>query len=241
MNKRQKQIAAVAAGAVLLYLVYRWWQGSQGGASGATQGAVAPDTAASDYASLAGQEQADAAALQGQNTQLYSQEQSDIAGLQGQISGFGGQISGFADQLDQLTGGQNTLQGQIAALATGAQPVDRAQAASVQTHKGGPFYNYYVHTTGHAPPATVRSTNFVYQAWKSGVRVTAAAAHPSSRNTQVAHPNGQHKQQAHVPPAQQHKPPPKPAQQPRAPTPVTRSAPTKPPAKTKPKKSGVRK
>jgi hypothetical protein len=254
MNKGQKQITYVAVGAVLLYLVYRWYQGQSGGSTGATSGAVAPDTSASDYASLAGQEQGDVAGLQGQNSQLFSQEQSDVAGLTGQIAGLGsqeqsdvtgltGQIAGFSDQFTQLTGGQNTLQAEIAAIATGVQKINRAQTATIQTHRGGAFYNYYVKITGHAPPATVSANSFLWQAYKSGVKASALQkqpTHPSSKNKQIAHPNGNHTQQPHTKPATHHAPAPKPRQQPKL-TPKPRTpAPVKPRPKTKPKPSGVR-
>jgi hypothetical protein len=260
VSKQQKQIALIAGGLVLLYLVYRWYSGNQ--ASSTTTGAAAPDTSSGDYASLAGQEQSDMAALQGQNSQLLAQEQSDVSGLtgqeQGDVSGLTAAFGGYTDQLQQilaneqsLAGAQSTIGGQISSLAAGVTAVNRAQTASIQTHKGGPFYNYYVKVTGKKPPRSVLTSNFVYEAWKNGVKASALQApkpHPSSRNTQVAHPNPSHTQQpAHKPTAP--KPPPKPAQTPSKPAPkppaLAKPKPKPPPPKppprpSKPKASGVR-
>jgi hypothetical protein len=254
LDTRQKQIAMIAGAAVLLYLVYRWYS-SQSTAATST-GAVAPNTSSGDYASLAGQEQSDVAGLQGQNSQLLSQEQGDVAGLTSSIAGLGAQessdvsgltssIGGFSDQFDQLATSQATLGGEVASLATGVQQLNRAQTAqAIQTHKGGPFYTYYVKVTGKPPPRSVQASNFVYSAWKSGVKAsalqTASKPHPSSKNTQVAHPNPAHTQQPHAKPTPP-KPPPKPAEKPKPPPPAPKPPPPKPPPKsTKPKASGVR-
>jgi len=258
VSKQQKQIAMIAGGLILAYLLYRWYSNNQAGST--STGAVAPDTASGDYASLAGQEQSDMAALQGQNSQLYSQEQSDIAGLQSgiaglttqeqsDISGLTSQLAGYTDQFQQiaaneqaLTGAQSTIGSQITSLAAGVQQLDRAQTATAQTHKGGPFYNYYVKVTGKKPPARILTSNFVYQAWKGGVKASALQArptHPSSKNTHVAHPNPGHQPKPAVKP-QTPKPPPKPGHKPAAPKPAARVAPKPPPRPTKPKTSGVR-
>jgi len=270
VSKQQKQIAMIAGGLILAYLLYRWYSNNQ--ASSSTTGAVAPDTSSGDYASLAGQEQSDVAALQGQNSQLLSQEQSDVTGLQSGLAGLtsqeasdvsgintalGGvttQLAGFTDQFQQiaaneaaLTGAQSDIGGQITSLAAGVQQLNRAQTATAQTHKGGPFYNYYVKVTGKKPPARVLTSNFVYQAWKGGVKASALQAkptHPSSKNTHVAHPNPTHAQKPAVKP-QPPKPPPKPAAKPAAPKPpapkpAAKVAPKPPPKPSKPKASGVR-
>ena len=254
LDPKQKQVALILGAAVLLYLVYRWYSSNQ--TASASTGAAAPDTSSGDYASLAGQEQSDMAAMQGQNSQLYSQEQGDVAGLTSSIAGLGAQeqsdvsgltgaISGYSDQFDQLTSGQAAIGGQIAALASGQQQLNRAQTASIQTHKNGPFYNYYVKVTGHKPPATVRTSNFVYEAWKSGVKATALQAkskpHPSApKNHQIAHPNPSHKQQTHTKPAKP-KPAPKPAQKPSMSRPApAKPAPKPPPKSVKAKPSGKR-
>jgi len=240
-DKQKKTYAMIAGGLILAYLLYRWYSNNQT-SSGAT-GAVAPDTASGDYAALAGQEQADVAALQGQNSQLYSQEQSDIAGLTGNVGTLTSTVGGLGDQFDKLTsteqdlaGAQSTMGGQISALSAGVAQLNRHE--TVATHRGGPFFNYYKRVTGKAPPRTVQASNFVYQAWKSGVKATALNPHPSSQNQHVAHPNGNHQQQQHVKP-QAPKPPPKPAAKP-APKPAARVAPKPPPKPTKPKASGVR-
>ena len=257
MDKRQKQIALIAGAVVALFLVYRWYSGQ--GTAAASTGAAAPDTSSGDFASLAGQEQSDVAALQGQNSTLQAQEQSDVAGLTGSIAGLGSQeqadvsgltasIAGFSDNFDQLVTNQQTLGTEISSLATGVQKINRAQTASIQTHKNGPFYNYYVKVTGHAPPKTVQTSNFIYGAWKSGVKAaalqTASKPHPSAKNNHVAHPNPAHKQQSHTKPAAP-KPPPKPAAKPKPPPPKAKPkpAPPKPPPRPapKPKVSGRRK
>lgn len=253
MNKQQKQIAIVAAGAIVLYLVYRWYRGQSTAATGA--GAASPDTASTDFAALSGQEQGDVAALQsqnssllsqeqgdistlqqalaglssdfsGQNAQIQSQEQSDVAALQGSLSGLGAQegsdVSGLTGALGSVTstleglGNQyGNLQGQVAALGTGTTRPNRAP--TVTAHKGGAFYKYYVKVTGKRPPTSVQVSNFVYQAWKSGVSVTALqkkppAHHAGTKNTSVAHPNP-----GHQPRPPMHKAAPHPGRVPTAP------------------------
>jgi hypothetical protein len=157
-------------------------------------------------------------------------------------------FGGYTDQLQQIlaneqamTGAQSTIGDQITSLATGVAAVNRAQTAAIQTHRGGPFYNYYVKVTGKRPPGSVLTSNFVYQAWKSGVKATAlegSKTHPSAKNNQVAHPNPTHQQKAAVKP-QTPKAAPRPAAKP-APAPVRRAAPKPPPKPSKPKASGVR-
>lgn len=212
LDKNQQKIAIIAGGAILLYLLYRWYQGQQANSTAATGvGVPATDTAASDYASLAGQEQGDVASLQDQLSGLTGQESSDVAALQAQESG---DVSGLTATIDQLGSyiqglgslvqGQNT---QIAGLATGEQAINRRLAQTVHTKPGGGFYKYYVKVTGKAPPATVSTTNFIYEAWKSGVKATAIAAprrssatgtqnHAGANNQHVAHPNPSGKQQS---------------------------------------------
>ena len=235
MDKRQKQIALIAGALILAYIAYKWYanQSAASTSAGAT-GTTAPDTSSSDYAALAGQEQGDVAALQGQNSTLSAQEQSDVAGLGGDISGLTATVGSYSNSIDAITNSQAGLGSQIAAVAAGVTQINRADCATVATHKGGPLYKYYKAVTGKAPPANLSASNFIYQAWKSGVKasaITPAKPHPSSKNTQVAHPNGNHAQQTHTAPATQHKTATKPA----------KKAPVKPPAKTKPKASGTRK
>lgn len=263
MTKQQKMIAAGVGGLVLLYLLYRWYSNNQSGST--STGSVAPDTSSGDFASLAGQEQADMAAVQGQNSQLAAQEQSDVAGLTSSIGGLTGQessdisgltsaIAGWGDQINQilsgeqqLAGAQSTMGGQISSLATGVTAINRAQNESIQTHRGGPFYNYYVKVTGKKPPADVLTSNFLYQAWKSGVKATAlqgSQTHPSSKNNQIAHPNSNHAQKQAVKPAAPKaapKPAAKPAPKPPAPKPKPKPPAPKPaPKSVKTKPSGVR-
>jgi hypothetical protein len=239
LSKGQKIALAVGA-VVLIYLIYRWQSSSTAGTNseadpntGTTAGdAVGSTDDGSDYASLAGQEQSDVAALQGQNTQTLGQEQSDVGTLGSDIAGLGTQEQSDVGTLgSQITGLAATIPAapdlsdidtQIAALSMGVTQLNRAQAATVTTHAGGPFYNYYKQVTGKAPPARVQASNFVYQAWKGGVKAAALkpakpAAHPSApKQTAVAHPNPTHQQKSNVskklpapkPPPPKHKPAP---------------------------------
>jgi len=260
VTAQQKRYALYGgAGLILLYLLYRWYSGNQSSnqaASGA--GITAPDTSSSDYAALAGQEQGDVAALQGALNTLTGQESSDVSGLtsgmgalgnqeSADISGLTSTIGTLTDRLQNLTDLNAGLQSQIAGLAMGQTPVSPSNvASSISTRKGGAFYRYYVTVTGKAPPASVQTSNFIYQAWKGGVKASAIApakAHPSApRQTNVAHPNGNHKPQNHV----AH---PNTAAAKTAPAPTTKATapkkpappPKKPPPKTKSKPSGKRK
>lgn len=224
MDKKQKQIAIIAGAAIALYLIYRWYSNQSGSGTTSTSSGTTPsDQSAADYASLAGQEQSDAAALQGQNSTLMGQEQSDVAGLtsslgaygaqeQSDVSGLTGLISGLTSQVDSLTGSVGDLQNQVPAIAIGAKPVSRT--STITTHKGGSFYNYYKSVTGHAPPAHLNATNAVYQLWKAGAKaskVQHTKPHPSApKQTHVAHPNPQHQPRpAQKPTAKPHQNPPK--------------------------------
>jgi hypothetical protein len=257
LTDKQKRYAVIgAAGLVLLYLLYHYYAqnkaSNQASTTGST-GTAAPDTASSDYAALAGQEQGDVAGLQGALNTLTGQEQSDISGLNSTLAGLGGQeqsdisgltgtVGGLAGQLQNLADLQSSLGNQVAGIAMGQQAVS---PAAVGTHKGGAFYNYYVKVTGHPPPATVQTSNFVYQAWKGGVSATGLQAkptpHPSSKNTHIQHPNGNHAPKTGTShpnkPAATTAPTAKPKTTPTKPAPPAR----KPPAKTKAKPSGPRK
>jgi hypothetical protein len=207
LTDKQKRYAVIgAAGLFLLYLLYHYYAGSKASNQASTgAGVAAPDTSGSDYAALAGQEQGDVASLQ-----------SQIAGLASQLTGTGAG-TGAADPGSSTTNDlvgrgpfpadyTNLLQGlesDVAALGTGSQPVNRTTAsATVTTHRGGAFYNYYTRVTGHAPPATVQASNWIYSAWRQGVgasRIATPQTHPSaSHQTHVAHPNGNHQAQTQV-------------------------------------------
>jgi hypothetical protein len=206
LSKDQQKIALIGGGAVVLYLVYRWWSNNQSPASTAA-GQTAPNTSGADYASLAGQEQSDVAGLQNQEqsdvSALQAQEGSDVsgltAGLQGvtdTLTGVGTQLGGVASTLAGVSTTQQQQGQQIASIASGQQAIDRTIHATIQTHAGGPFYSYYKTVTGKAPPATIAASNFVYQAWKNGVKATALnpkLTHPSApKQTQIQHPNANH-------------------------------------------------
>ena len=251
---QRKRIAIVAGVAVALYLLYRYYQSRTAStAATSTTGVAAPDTAASDYASLAGQEQSDVAALQGQNSDLLGQEQSDVAGLQGaigdqsaqeqsDISGLTGAIAGFSDAVQGVVTNQTTLSHDVTALALGIAKLDRNVTATVPTHQGGTFYAYYKRVTGHAPPARVQVNNAIYRSWKAGIKASALQKNPphksAPKQTHVQHPNPNHKPQTHV----QHPNPPRPPHTaPKPPPPRRPPAPKPPPPKTKTKVSGRRK
>ena len=259
MNEKQKKYALIAgAGLLALFLIYRYYSASKGNSTsaGGTGTVAAPDTSGSDYATMAGQEQGDVAALQSQEqsdvagltsdvgavqtglSNLTGQEQTDLGGVTSQVSGLAGQIQSMADL-------QSTLQGQVASIAVGTRTVS---PATVATHKGGPFYNYYVRVTGKAPPRNISTGNFVYEAWKAGVSSAALAPkkpvkHPSSNNTHIAHPNGNHqptKGTTH-PHQTKTKTAPHHAKTPTVRKPAPKQPKRKPPAKTRPKASTPRK
>lgn len=214
MSRGQK-IAVVIGGMIVVYLIYRWQMSSTGTSTGqasssdtgtgaATTGTSA-DQSAADYASLAAQEQSDVAALQGQNEQLAAQEQSDVsnlssgmmaAGSSGVLSGGGGGIAGGGGitATSSPTGTTDT-QGNIPSLATGSQPVNRARPPRyVPVASGSPFARYYKRVTGKNPPARVLASNFIYQAFRAGIRAQALnPPHPAApQQTRVAHPNPNH-------------------------------------------------
>lgn len=97
MKKNQKLAVYGAGGALLLYLLYRWYQSKQTAAAANPvnqSGAATP----ADLASQAGQEQADVAALQNELAGLQGStsgapSQSDLAGLQSAIAGLQGQVT----------------------------------------------------------------------------------------------------------------------------------------------------
>lgn len=196
LSKQQKQIAIVAAGAILLYLLYRHYAGSSQTSTSA--GAQTPNTAASDYAALAGQQQSDAAALQAQNQQLQGQEQGDISTLTGQLAALAGQVAGITPyDPTALQGEISAVGAAVAALGTGTTPGTRTTPTTTKVAKGSAFAKYYKQVTGKNPPATVSLNNFVYEAYKAGIKASTIAQghqakHPSAKNTDVMHPNGNH-------------------------------------------------
>jgi hypothetical protein len=77
-----------------------------------------------------------------------------------------------------------TLAGEIGDVGTALQALEGLQAEpalqtvvtkaapgakTITTHKGGPFYEWYVKATGKAPPKTLSSKNYLYQAWQQHV------------------------------------------------------------------------
>lgn len=117
VSKNQKTAVYAGGALVLLYLVYRWYQNSAaaGAAQGSTTQSSIDPTAASNYASLAGQEQSDVASLQQQNSQLLAQEQSDVQTLSGQYSGL---VSTEQGDIANVTGNENSLAATVSSLTT---------------------------------------------------------------------------------------------------------------------------
>jgi hypothetical protein len=205
MSKKQKQIAYIAAAAIGAWLLYSYIRGRQVSNQSTSSGSSGTpvDTSASDFASLAGQEQGDVAALQNQNSQLFGQEQSDVAALRAQegqdVSTITGTLAGITASVDGFTSSLTGVTSDIAALATGEQQINRRMNSTVKVKKGGSFADYYKRVTGKTAPTTISPTSFIYEAYKAGVKAAALkppAAHPSApKNTSVAHPNGNHTQQ----------------------------------------------
>jgi hypothetical protein len=140
MKKNQKQIVIVVGGLVALYLLYRYYQANN---ANAAAGAAAPNTSASDYAGLAGQEQSDVAGLQSQNAQLGTQEQSDVQALNTALGTEASQeqsdIAGVTSQEQSDVGGlAGVLQGletQVASIPdyTKALNADAARIKKLQS------------------------------------------------------------------------------------------------------------
>lgn len=186
MDKRQKQILIVGGGAAVVFLAYRAYTNS---GSVASNGQSAnPDTSASDYASLAGQEQSDAAGLQSQNQELYTmllqaegQEQADVAN-QNQfnadastaLSALANTITGFGDALGTLTSQQaatagliTDVQNRLNQTAMGITPPSKAPAAAGHTLTKGLTQK------------------------QAGQHLTAVQR-PTTHHPAVAHPNATH-------------------------------------------------
>ena len=85
MKKNQKLIVYGAGGLLALLLLYRYYQNRSAQAQAAAQQANPQDQPASDFATLAGQEQADVAALQAQIAALTASPAS-TNGTNGQSS-----------------------------------------------------------------------------------------------------------------------------------------------------------
>jgi len=228
LSKNQKIALAVGA-VVLMYLVYRWQTSSGSSLTGSTAtgstSTTTPDQSSADYASLAGQEQSDVAALQQQDAQLQAQEQSDVGDLSSQIAGIGGGggvVSGGGGSGTDTgstaptattpatpvnfdpsafanaiaQGISQGIQADVPGIASGQTKVSRTQA-SVAVRPGSAFAKYYQRITGHRPPARVQASNAIYQLFQAGARVPTA--HPSApKQTKVAHPNGNHAQKSNV-------------------------------------------
>lgn len=107
--KNPRTIAYVGGGAVILYLLYRYFAG--GSSSNGS-----PTTATPDQTGVTAAEQ------------VGAQEASDVSALQGMIddlgdvlNDLGGQITGLTDQTDAI----NVIAGDVAHLASGEKKQDR--------------------------------------------------------------------------------------------------------------------
>ena len=188
MSKQQRTILIVAAGAVAVYVLYRWYSSRSGG--GGQAGAPAGGTAGADYAQLAGQEQADTAALANQEASDISNLGSEIAGINSGLAAAQGQeaadVAALTGEIAQaVTGpagpaGPAGAQGAPGTNAVAATHTGEHKATTITTHTGGPFYNYYVKVTGHPPPLHLtlmpgdmvfNTVNWVYENWKAGTPI----------------------------------------------------------------------
>lgn len=198
------QLAALGA-AVGLYMLYRFYTNRNSTApasTGATdtsglidpttglpfaQEGIASGSAASDTSGAMAPSGLDALAqslmdLQGINEELQAFGFPGIAPATGSSAGSASGSSG-ASQVTSTTGGGGggaTTQGHIT------------------THKGGPFYKWYVKVTGHAPPATVSTSNPLYALWKAGAKanqVVRPGGHKNPGHTTTTHTGGGNRNQ----------------------------------------------
>jgi len=184
----RKRTAMIVAGIVAIYLVYRWQQ-SRSTPPASDQGAAGDTSGQAAYSQLAGQEQADIAALQ-------NAEQNDISGLGSQLNALVAQEGSdystatenqqaVNDAINQVAAGQVTLSDALAGLAKGAPH-------QVAVHAGGPFARFYTAVTGRKAPRTISSGDFFYQAWREGFHASQLKGdvnhnqHPSKNNGSVA-------------------------------------------------------
>jgi colicin import membrane protein len=195
LNPKQKKIAAIAAAAIVLILAYRYAKGSSGTAntSAAADGTAVPasDPGNADYASLAGQEQSDMAAVQGQATQNAAQEQSDTAALQSgidtnaaqetsDVTTLGGLIAGLTTGQESLADAISALPSTtVAAVATGTIPGNRA------TPKPKPKPKKRV-TAAKGKATTSRGTGAVRALLPKTKKQTAAAKHAAAAKKAAA-------------------------------------------------------
>src|SRR6185312_2917689 len=115
--------------------------------------------------------------LQNQNSQLFGQEQSDVAALRAQegqdVSTITGTLAGITASVDGFTSSLTGVTSDIAALATGEQQINRRMNSTVKVKKGGSFADYYKRVTGKTAPTTISPTSFIYEAYKAGVKAAA--------------------------------------------------------------------
>ena len=205
LDAKQKRVALIAGGALVLFLLYRYVSQSRQAAQSPTAGVPATDASSSDYASLAGQEQSDAAALQGQNSQLSSEIDTInqwIASQKTPAPADGSPISTLPGKIDptdprwqeilHLIGSGQVSHNGDPGLATQqpAAPPPPAPTtgtavktitmlpATIATHVGGPFYDWYKNVYGRPPPAMVSPNAARYVAWTKGLGKAQAAKIP---------------------------------------------------------------
>jgi hypothetical protein len=199
LDAKQKKVALIAGGALVLFLLYRYVSQSRQAAQSPTAGVPATDASSSDYASLAGQEQSDAAALQGQNSQLSSEIDTINQWIASQkppdttpAPDYSGQLSALHDELNALVAAGQVSHNGDPGLATqqpAAPPPPAPSTAStvktitmlpatIATHVGGPFYDWYKNVYGRPPPAMVSPNAARYVAWTKGLGKAQAAKIP---------------------------------------------------------------
>lgn len=149
MSPRQRQIAYIGAGVLVLAVLYRWMQ-SRGGSSAANTAPSPDGTASADYAQLAGQQQADSAALsnaeQSDFSGLQAGEQADFTDVTNQlgalaalesadVGALSGQYSQVADQLGSVQGQVSELDPSGHAISSLTDTVNKIAAGQLRTNR----------------------------------------------------------------------------------------------------------
>lgn len=219
LSRTQRYILIGGAGLIVLILLYRFYKGSSGEAAPAEDGIVPDNAIGALGAQLAGQQQADMAAMSNQhnadiealtglvneglagviatesaNTQTLTGAIADLSTNVGDLTGYYEGLSGAVREIDM----DNDMLGErIADLATGVEAVERSQQGRFITPRaGGPFARYYRRITGKTPPARIRADNFIYQAWRQGIK--ASALRPARGTSNAAVRKNTHETRPHT-------------------------------------------
>lgn len=101
------------------------------------------------------------------------------------LTGFLTALQGAGFQYAPNGTGSDTNAG--SSVTTPANPPTVAASShtsnQIDTHPGGPFYNWYIQVFGKPPAATVKTNSTAYQLWKNGVKATVAKATIGSGKT----------------------------------------------------------